>query len=218
MKRTTLVLMATPLLFAAGCSATTPSAAPAPTTAGTSAPTGGATDAPTGGATDAPTPAPTSTRTSGATGSGGGAPVSTRCHTADLKLTVGEGDGAAGTIYTPLIFTNRSDRTCTLYGYPGVSWVTGDNGTQVNDPFKRSEQRKKTTVTLKPGGTANAVLQQVNAGVVDDAECKPESIRGLRIYPPDETTSIFVSLPGQACSAKGVGLGSVWAIASGTKI
>lgn len=143
--------------------------------------------------------------------------MTTRCHTADLKLTIGEGDGAAGTLYAPLIFTNASTRTCTLYGYPGVSWVTGDNGAQVNDPFKRSEQRKKVTVTLKPGATANAVLQQVNVGAFDKSECEPTSIRGLRVYPPDETTSIFVSLPGEACSAKGVGVASVWAIAAGSR-
>ncbi|WP_436531339.1 DUF4232 domain-containing protein [Actinoplanes sp. HUAS TT8] len=207
--------MATPLLFAAGCSATTsPTAAPAPSAAPTSA-----SATPAGGPdTATPTAGAPTTATSPATGSGAGKPVDSRCHTADLKLTIGEGDGAAGTVYAPLIFTNTSDRTCTLYGYPGVSWVTGNNGTQVNDPFKRSEQRKKATVTIKPGGTANAVLQQANVGVFDKAECKPESIRGLRIYPPDETSSVFVSLPGQACSAKGVGVASVWAIAAGSKI
>ncbi|BCY10132.1 DUF4232 domain-containing protein [Actinoplanes sp. L3-i22] len=210
MKRTTILLMmATPLLFAAGCSANSPTAA-SPTS---SAPA--KTQSPT---TSPAEPTTGETTTSPATGSGGGKPASTRCHTTDLKLTVGEGDGAAGTAYQPLIFTNTSDHTCTMYGYPGVSWVTGENGSQVNDPFARSDQRKKETVTLKPGATANAVLQSTNPGFFDKDKCKPVSVRGLRVYPPDETASIFLSLPGEACSIKGVGVGKIWAIAAGTKI
>src|SRR5689334_3813552 len=99
--RRLLVLMAAPLLFAAGCSSSS----------------GTPTAAPTAGATSA---APA---TEG-TGNGGAAPTKTvaptkeagtsRCHTGDLKLTLGEGDGAAGTTYAPLIFKNVSDRTCTL--------------------------------------------------------------------------------------------------------
>ncbi|WP_043514203.1 MULTISPECIES: DUF4232 domain-containing protein [unclassified Actinoplanes] len=214
MKRTMIVLLAAPLLLATGCSSTgssttTAGAAPATTTAGPA--TSGDSGAPaTTPATGGPAAAPA--------GQGGGKPASARCHTGDLKLSVGAGEGAAGTAYEPLVFTNASHRTCTLYGYPGVSWVTGENGTQVNDPLKRGEQRKRVTVTLKPGQAANAVLQSTNVGFFDKDKCKPVDVRGIRVYPPDETTSIFVSLPGQACSVKGQGVGTIWAIAAGSKV
>ena len=36
-------------------------------------------------------------------------------------VAVGQGNGAAGTIYYPLEFTNLSGHTCSLFGFPGVS-------------------------------------------------------------------------------------------------
>jgi hypothetical protein len=42
------------------------------------------------------------------------------------------------------------------------------------------------------------------------------SVRGLRVYPPDETAAVFVALPSKECSAKGVNVDTVWAISSGT--
>ena len=45
-------------------------------------------------------------------------------HRLDLGLgAVDQGNGAAGTIYYPLEFTNLSGRTCSLYGFPGVSVI-----------------------------------------------------------------------------------------------
>lgn len=31
---------------------------------------------------------------------------------------------AAGSLYYPVNFTNTSDAPCTLYGYPGMSFIT----------------------------------------------------------------------------------------------
>jgi hypothetical protein len=127
---------------------------------------------------------------------------------------MGTGDAAAGTYHTDLVFTDKSKHSCTLYGYPGVSWVTGDNGTQVNDPFQRNAGTKK-TITLAPGGQAHAVLITHSAPNYPTEKCNPVSVRGYRIYPPDETASIFVSSPQTECSIKGVNLGQVLPISSG---
>lgn len=127
---------------------------------------------------------------------------------------MGTGGAAAGTYHTNLVFTNKSGHSCTLYGYPGVSWVTGDSGTQVNDPFQRSSGTKK-TITLSAGGQAHAVLVTHAALNYPADKCKPTDVRGYRIYPPDETASIFVSAPAQECTIKGVNLGQVQPIASG---
>src|SRR5580704_4070956 len=58
-----------------------------------------------------------------------------RCTASDLGvwLAVGQGNGAAGTIYYPLEFTNLSHHTCYLYGYPGVS-ARDRNGHQLGSP------------------------------------------------------------------------------------
>ena len=226
-----LVLMAAPLLFAAGCSSSsgTPAAGPAtsatttaPATdgAGSAADPGGTTGAgtSTGSGAGAGTSTGSGTGTGAGTGSGGASPAkqasTSRCHTGDLKLSLGEGDGAAGTGYTPLIFKNVSGRTCTLYGFPGVSWVAGNDGQQVNGGFTRTDAAKD-TITLTAGGVAHATLATHDVGFYDAAQCKPVSVRGLRVYPPDETKSIFVPLATKACSVSGVNLGTVSPIAKG---
>ena len=210
-----LVLMAAPLLFAAGCSSSsgTPAGSPATGPAATSP----ASEPGIGGAGDAPstgTGAATSTGTSAATGGGGSAGTS-RCHTGALALSLGAGEGAAGTAYVPLVFKNVSGRTCTLFGFPGVSWVAGDDGHQVNVPFARTGAAKS-TVTLAAGAVAHATLATHDVGFYDVAQCKPVSVRGLRVYPPDETKSIFVPLATKACSVNGVNNGTVAPIAKGS--
>jgi len=234
-----LVLMAAPLLFAAGCSsssgtpagspatgpaATSPSSEPgiggagdAPatgTSAATSTGTSAATSTGTSAATSTGTSAATSTGTSAGTGRGGSAGTS-RCHTGALTLSLGAGEGAAGTAYVPLVFKNVSGRTCTLFGFPGVSWVAGDDGHQVNVPFARTGAAKS-TVTLAAGAVAHATLATHDVGFYDVAQCKPVSVRGLRVYPPDETKSIFVPLATKACSVNGVNNGTVAPIAKGS--
>ena len=47
------------------------------------------------------------------------------CATTALKITQSAPNGAAGHFYLTLVFTNTSSAPCTLYGYPGVSLVTG---------------------------------------------------------------------------------------------
>src|ERR1700689_5600890 len=58
-----------------------------------------------------------------------------RCTASDLGvwLAVDQGNGAAGTIYYPLEFTNLSPPTCYLNGSPGVS-ALGRNGNRVGAP------------------------------------------------------------------------------------
>ena len=206
-----LVLMAAPLLFAAGCSSSngTPAAAPTTGAATTTAPA-------TEGEGTGPGAGP-----SGTTSTGGASPAkqasTSRCHTGDVKLSLGESDGAAGTSYTPLIFKNVSGHTCTLYGFPGVAWVAGNDGHQVNVPFARTDAAKS-TITLAAGAVAHATLATHDVGFFDAGQCKPVSVRGFRVYPPDETKSIFVALATKACSASGVNKGTVSPIAKGASL
>jgi hypothetical protein len=195
-----LPLVAVPALLLTGCSAgNDPTAAPATTSSSAAA---------------SPTTTPGASK-SPESGSSPAANTGTeRCHTGDLSVKTGTGGAAAGTYHTNLVFTDKSDHRCTLTGYPGVSWVTGDNGTQVNDPFERASGTKK-TITLSPGGQAHAVLVTHDALNFPADKCKPTDVRGYRIYPPDETAAIFVSAPAKECSVKPTGLGQVQPIATG---
>lgn len=215
-----LSLLAVPVAataLLAGCaSGTGTTASPAPGGSGGigNAPTSASTSqASTSQASSAPATQAT-TQSSG--GEGGGTSSGTpRCHTGDLALTQGAGGAAAGTWSLNLVLTNKSGHTCTIYGYPGVSWVTGDDGTQVGDPLTRDASGPKKTITLTSGAASHALILVPQSGNYDSGTCKPVAARGLRVYPPDETASTYLAFPQTVCSAKGVGVGRVQAAASG---
>ena len=121
------------------------------------------------------------------------------CKVGDLKLSVGGGDAAAGTVYRELRFTNKGTRTCTIQGFPGVSYVAGGDGHQVGEAAFR-EGAKGPAISLKPGMTVFAPVGFVQVGNYDPAACKPTSVRGLRVYPPHEYDSMFVAAPGTGCA------------------
>lgn len=121
------------------------------------------------------------------------------CKVADLELSLGTGDSAAGTSYRPLVFTNAGGRTCTIQGFPGVSYVAGDDGHQVGPAAFRTGS-KGAAITLKPGMSAYADIGFVQVRNYDEAVCKPTAVRGLRVYPPHEFDSMFVPAPGTGCA------------------
>ncbi|CAM3678811.1 DUF4232 domain-containing protein [Kibdelosporangium persicum] len=121
------------------------------------------------------------------------------CKSANLKLSLSDGDAAAGTVYRKLVFTNAGSAACTIQGFPGVSYVTGDSGQQVGEPAVR-EGTKGAPIKLAPGQSAFAPVGFTQVRNYDPAVCKPTEVRGLRVYPPQETASMFVPLTGTGCA------------------
>lgn len=121
------------------------------------------------------------------------------CTVRDLDVSLGAEEGTAGTIYRALVFTNTGDRTCTIQGFPGVSFVTGDDGRQVGEAATRVGEKGR-AVTLKPGETANSAVGFVQIGNFDEAICQPTAVRGLRVYPPHERKAKFVPLETTGCA------------------
>ena len=99
--------------------------------------------------------------------------------------------------HTGLQLRNVGSSPCALYGYPGVSWVAGADGHQVGAAATRQADPSgsEVTVILKPGATASAPLDIVDAAVIPPASCKPVPVRGLRIYPPGQKAAMFLPLP-----------------------
>jgi hypothetical protein len=173
------------------------------------------TTAPTTTAPEPTTPPTTTGPTTTVPAGGQGGSGTPRCHTTDLTVSdsADRGGGAAGRHGEYLVFTNRSGHTCTLYGYPGVSFVAGAKGTQVNLPFTRIDGTRS-TIRLSPGGHAYALIVLVTYQNYPVADCKPVAIRGYRVYPPDETAAVFVSAPQKVCSVQNRGVGQVQPITS----
>jgi hypothetical protein len=156
---------------------------------GTPTETPTATPTPTATTTSTPTPTPTSS---------GPMP----CPTSGLRVTLGQGDGAAGSTYYPLDFTNASGDACTLSGYPGVSFVTGVGGSQIGNAASRNPAFASESVTIPAGGVAHAALQVVNAQNFPRAACHPVTAHWLKIYPPNQTAPLYLSFTAPACSAR----------------
>ncbi len=123
-----------------------------------------------------------------------------RCDSSQLAGSIASenGGGTAGSVHQMLKLKNTGSADCTLYGYPGVSWVTGNSGRQVGAAATRVTGVKEATVLLPPGAIAQADLTEVDPGVFPD--CRPTATRGFRVYPPGETAALFVARPGRACA------------------
>jgi Domain of unknown function (DUF4232) len=128
------------------------------------------------------------------------APAPPRCLSSHLAGSIASenGGGTAGSVHETLKLKNTGPADCTLYGYPGVSWVTGNSGRQVGAPAVRVTGVKEGTVLLPPGAIAKADLTEVDPGVFPG--CRPTATRGFRVYPPGETAALFVARPGRACA------------------
>ena len=120
--------------------------------------------------------AATSSGTSSGTASTAAASIP-RCTASDLGvwLAVGQGNGAAGTIYYPLEFTNLSHHTCYLFGYPGVSALSR-NGNQLGSPASWGSLRGARIVNLAPGATAHTILAYHDAVVSTEPGCDPVNL------------------------------------------
>lgn len=147
-----------------------------------------------------------------ASGASGAAPA---CRTSALKVFLrGGSGGAAGSVYEGLDFVNRGGAACTLRGYPGVSFVDGAHH-QVGAAARRTAPPQATTVTLKPGARASVILRTTETANYPPSRCRPQSVRGLRVYPPGQTRSAFVAAPGRFCSSARTPQLSVTAVVAG---
>jgi hypothetical protein len=141
------------------------------------------------------------------------------CQSHQLVTTLGNANGAAGSVYYTLQFANLGG-ACTLSGFPGVSAVNA-TGTQLGKAAAHSGGGGK-TVTLKAAdprkgtfSTASATLRITEALNYPSATCSPTLAYGLRVYPPNQKAGVAVPLPFAACGSSSVSLMSIGAVKAG---
>lgn len=108
------------------------------------------------------------------------------------------GNGAAGTIFFKLHFTNLSGHRCTVRGYPGVS-AANPSGRGIGPGASRLTGSVH-TIALNNGATAAANLGIVEAGNFPPGLCGPTTAAGLRVFAPGATRAKFVPFPFAACT------------------
>lgn len=117
----------------------------------------------------------------------GGTKQSTRCHTAELSAEVGRMDPGAGQRNFPIVLTNTSARTCTVYGYPGAAFVDASGEQLGPDPERAPGAPAR--VTLAPGDSAWAGLSYSSPEISGARTARPAA---LLVTPPDEREPIEV--------------------------
>ncbi|MEU1401855.1 DUF4232 domain-containing protein [Streptomyces sp. NPDC005728] len=136
------------------------------------------------------------TSTSAATATTARAPAGPRtCALNDLYLSMGRKEGAAGSLYWSVQFTNTSTTRCALRGYPGVSAL--DTAHRQIGPAAGRSGRSYSTVTLPPGHSASAVVRTTN-GPIGGPCLRTGSY--LRIYPPASHSATLVPARWTTCS------------------
>ncbi|HEX9042967.1 MAG TPA: DUF4232 domain-containing protein [Trebonia sp.] len=137
------------------------------------------------------------------------------CATRDLQVRAGVSQGAAGSVYQVIVFTNIGNKACTLYGYPGVSLAGGTPVTQVGQAAARSPVAGPTLVTLQPGQAGNALLRITQALNYPAATCSPKATTYLQIYPPNQTTPMYLAYTATGCASTSVKLLTIGVVQAG---
>lgn len=183
------------LLAACGSSATSAASSASSSPAVSSAQSSPAASTP---ATPVTTGTPAAGTTPSTAAAGGG---TARCATSSLALRQGVSQGAAGSTFTELDFTNISHAACTLYGYPGVSFTGGAaHATQIGVAADENGATPRQLVTLAPGAVAGAELRIVDARNYPVASCNTVTAHYLRVFPPNQLAPLYLSLTSPTCS------------------
>jgi Domain of unknown function (DUF4232) len=200
------------LALAAGCSAASTSSAAAPS-APSSGPAG--TTAPATSSAPATTTAP-ATGSSTPSGTSNPAAAGSGCSSQDLRAGAGTSEGAAGSVYQVITFTNVGGTPCTLQGYPGVSLAGGSPLAQVGAAADRQSGETATVVTLQPQGVASATLRIVDAQNFPSAKCGTEPTTAIKIYPPNQTAPLYLSYKSTGCTVSATHLLTITTVVSGS--
>jgi hypothetical protein len=90
------------------------------------------------------------------------------CQVEELAIAAGEGNGFAGTVRQPIIFTNDSSNTCWLKGYPSITlsnaWADVDNHA-VHKKTEVFAEPKPQLVVLRPSEAASVGISYLDEQV-----------------------------------------------------
>lgn len=130
--------------------------------------------------TTSSTPAPSSSVSSSPHSSTPAPPASDACTATQLKAELLRGGAQLGVQYAAVLFTNVSQKTCTLQGYPYAQLVRG--GKLIG---KQAVHQASTTATvhLKPGASAQADISAVSS-------CNAVLSDHVRVSAPGSSTTV----------------------------
>jgi hypothetical protein len=178
------------LTLVAACGSSSSSDKPTPSPSSAASSSSAPTSAPATSSAPAPTTAPTATTTTVAGPAG--------CTSNHLALQQGTSQGAAGSTIVQYILRNAGTAPCTLFGFPGVSFLNSA-GTQVGSAATR-QGAATPAVTVQPGQVASFTVQIAIAG------CATSAVQSqtIRVFPPNNTAALEAPGSYPICTAPSV--------------
>jgi hypothetical protein len=115
-------------------------------------------------------------------------PKPSSCTSSSLKISVGQSNGAAGTIYYPIIFANVGPKACVISGIPSVqptsNVVVGSAHVGVGPVAATSDLSASGVgdpVRLSPGAKASANFGVTETGNYTPSTCVAASFKGINV-------------------------------------
>jgi hypothetical protein len=129
------------------------------------------------------------------------APVK-NCVPAQITVTHGAANGAAGTIYYPIVFTNTG-ATCAIFGVPAIRPVAGSAHHAVG-PLARSLSMGEMPVrhVIAKGQSVSVSFGVTEAGNYSPSTCVMRSASGVVVTLGTFVTSRYVHLPIVVCTKR----------------
>ena len=121
------------------------------------------------------------------------------CPTSSLQVKQGVAQGYAGGVYQVIDFTNTSGSTCTLYGYPGVSLVSGPPYTQIGLAAKRTTDTPGQAGHAGPGRDRQRPAADRGRAELPERQLRPTKATALKIYPPNQTVPVYLPSASNGC-------------------
>lgn len=121
------------------------------------------------------------------------------CRAAELSASFLGGQAATGHGLLGFALHNTSTHTCTTFGYPGILFLTSSGQALPTRPTHTTQDffgsLPRQSVTVAPGSTVSFRLG-VTHGAASTASCA--TAYGLQVIPPDDTSSLRISIPSGA--------------------
>ena len=103
-----------------------------------------------------------------------------------------------------LILTNSGTGPCLLKGFAGVSLTADANGDPIGAPAARDDPPPSPTSCSRRARPAPQRCATPRPATTPTAPVVPAA--GFRVYPPEDTASLFLAQPRDACSNAGINL------------
>lgn len=103
-----------------------------------------------------------------------------RCLSSQIRVSVGQSEGAAGTTFVPLVFTNEG-AACALWGVPAIHAVTSSHAAVGPTARSLSGGEMAARHVLTKGHAVSVALGVVDTGNYPAADCHARPASGVEV-------------------------------------